>query len=179
MPTLRSIAKTCGSSATPKQKAPPLPLTTAPLPPPSRPPRPSFIRAASETRPSSTQQPQTVRGEPVRGPRRAVSNHTAPATNRPRPSPAIPASSAGTQHPDHCQPTNAAPTSQPSRAQRPLFFRSSPSGGEPALSLSSGESRLHPSPLSPLTTLRSLLPHSGVPKPPVFLSSAVLFFPNH
>ena len=86
--------------------------TTAPVPPPSRPPRPSFIRAASETRPSSTQQPLTVRGEPVRSPRRAVSNHTAPATNPPRPSPAIPASPAGTQHPDHCQRTKATPTSQ-------------------------------------------------------------------
>ena len=51
-----------------------------------------------------------------------MSNHTAPATNRPRPSPAIPASPAGTQHPDHCQPTKATPTSQPSRAHSHSFL---------------------------------------------------------
>ena len=65
------------------------------------------------------------------------------------PHPAIPASPAGTQHPDHCQPTNAAPTSQPSRAQCPLFSDSAQSRGEPALSQSNGISPLSPSSLTP------------------------------
>ena len=134
-------------------------------------PLPSPLPHWTPPPPNWTHSPKKWTHCPQKLTHRAKTGHIGPSElthpGHPPPSPAIPASAAGTQHPNQSQPTKATPASQPSPAHlRPsphrslLAAHSALSPGEPALSpskepdpASSSPSpllRSHFSPLCPL-----------------------------